>query len=436
MIDSIDILTLLSIPSEEVLTYSVVKDTNDISYIDIELKDNRPYCPFCFCDKIVIKDYYKVKINNSIIRQKKLFINVNVRRYKCKNCNKTFKQNFSLYKDNSNISNEVKTVIQRMLMDQVSMEYIAKSVNVNKKTVINVLDDLPDPKRLLLGKVICLDEFHFSNANNEAGKYPCVISNPFNSEIIDIIESRRQPYLIEYFAKIPENELKSVKYYITDMNETYRKIHDMFFKDSIYIVDHFHIVKLFTDAIQSIRIKIMKEQDKNTKAYKYLKKNWKLFLKNRWDLKDSTYINKRTGVIYHTLDSIDMVLKTYPELHYVYWCKHEFCEIMLKLHEYEETKKYIDFFIKKYCNSPIKVLNRIGRTFKRWYNEIINAYAKNLFGIVLTNAMAESNNNYIQTLINISYGYSNFKRLRKRILYMSSYKNSILKKQSVLSDCY
>ena len=47
---------------------------------------------------------------------------------------------------------------------------------------------------------------------------------------------------------------------------------------------------------------------------------------------------------------------------------------------------------------------------------------KKLLISVLTNAMAESNNNYIQTLINIGYGYSNFKRLRKRLLYMSSYK--------------
>ena len=59
---------------------------------------------------------------------------------------------------------------------------------------------------------------------------------------------------------------------------------------------------------------------------------------------------------------------------------------------------------------------------KPLFEEIINSYSKNTFGVVLTNAMAESNNNYIQTLINIGYGYSNFKRLRKRLLYMSSYK--------------
>ena len=34
--------------------------------------------------------------------------------------------------------------------------------------------------------------------------------------------------------------------------------------------------------------------------------------------------------------------------------------------------------------------------------------------------MAESNNNYIQILINIGYGFTNFSRLRNLILYISS----------------
>jgi len=424
MFDSKDILSLLSIPSEEVSSFSVVKDTEEISFIDIELKDNRPCCPFCLSNKIVIKDYYKVRINNSIIRRQKLIVNINVRRYKCKYCNKTFKQKFGFYQDNSCISNEIINIIKNMLMNCVSMEYIAKEVSVSKQTIINILDKLPEPKRLPLGKVICLDEFHFSNANHKAGKYPCVISNPFNTELIDIIESRRKDYLIDYFNRISFKERNNVKYFISDMNETYRFIHKQFFYNSIYIVDHFHVVKLLTEAIQTIRIKIMNEQNKDNKAYKYLKKNWKLFLKNRFALKDNTFINKKTGIVYYVLDSIDMVLKTYPKLHAVYLAKNEFCSSMLKLHEYQETKDYIDFFINKYSNSTIKVLNKIGRTFRHWYKEIINAYSKNTYGVVLTNAMAESNNNYIQTLINIGYGYSCFSHLRKRVLYMSSYKNS------------
>lgn len=54
MIDSKDILTLLSIPSENISNVSIISDTKDISYIDIELKDIRTNCPFCFSDKIGI----------------------------------------------------------------------------------------------------------------------------------------------------------------------------------------------------------------------------------------------------------------------------------------------------------------------------------------------------------------------------------------------
>ena len=48
MIDSKDILTLLSIPCEEVSNVEIISDTSEITFIDIELKDNRPFCPFCF----------------------------------------------------------------------------------------------------------------------------------------------------------------------------------------------------------------------------------------------------------------------------------------------------------------------------------------------------------------------------------------------------
>ena len=93
---------------------------------------------------------------------------------------------------------------------------------------------------------------------------------------------------------------------------------------------------------------------------------------------------------------------------------------MLKLHDYDETKSSIDFFIENFSKSTVLELNNISNTYKNWYFEIINAYSKNSFGVVLTNAIAESNNNYIQKLINIGYGYTNFPRLRKRVLFMSS----------------
>lgn len=141
---------------------------------------------------------------------------------------------------------------------------------------------------------------------------------------------------------------------------------------------------------------------------------------NRYNLKQLTYVSERTGIVYNHADKVDMVLKEYSELDKVYHAKDIFCNTMLKLHELDETKNMLDFYIKNYEQSTVNELNKIAKTFTNWYTEIINAYSKNSFGVVLTNAIAESNNNYIQKLINIGYGYTNFNRLKKRILYMSS----------------
>lgn len=420
MIDSKDILSLLSIPSDNILNVSIISDTNDISYVDIELKDIRTNCPFCFSKKIGIKDYYDKHIKNSIIRHHKLIVNVHVRRYVCKKCKRTFKQSFYLSEDHESISYKTKEIAKTMLLDRISMEYIAKELSISKQTVINILDDMPNPSRLVLPNVICIDEFHFSNANTKAGKYPCVISNPFTSDIIDIVESRKKAYLLDYFSKISIQERKNVKYFISDMNDGYRSIHHIFFNQSIHIVDHFHVIKLFTEAIQITRTKIMKTFTKDTKEYKYLKRNWKLFLMNKNKLNELIYVDSNNGTVNKTIDSINMVLKAYPDLNEIYQAKDEFVQAMLHLHGVDETTEYLEFFINKFSRSLLKELNNIAKTFINWKKEIINAYSKNEYGIVLTNAIAESNNNYIQTLINVGYGYSNFNRLRKRILYISS----------------
>ena len=101
MIDSKDILTLFSIPCEEVSDVNIISDTPEITFVDIELQDNRSNCPFCFNKDIVIKDYYKVKIKNSIIRKHKLYVEIRIRRYRCKCCNKTFKEIINSYSKNT-----------------------------------------------------------------------------------------------------------------------------------------------------------------------------------------------------------------------------------------------------------------------------------------------------------------------------------------------
>ena len=70
-------------------------------------------------------------------------------------------------------------------------------------------------------------------------------------------------------------------------------------------------------------------------------------------------------------------------------------------------------------------MQEIARTLSNWYEEIINAYSKTTYGFFLSNAIAEANNDNIQTLVDVCYGLGNFERTRNRILYINRNKKPL-----------
>lgn len=418
------ILTLLGIPNEKVAFYDAYESSDGNSRISLELVDERPCCPRCGSNKTKIHGYYDVTINNSIIRSHHTYVEIRMRRYKCKECGKTFRENYSLYMPYKRISRATEISIIEELKECVSYAYLGRQYDVSRNTIINIFDSLPRMPREKLTNVICVDEFHFSNKKNKNCQFPFVISNPFNARILDIIEARRWEYLRNYFVSLSLNERSTVKYFVSDMNETYRKLKKAFFPNATHIIDHFHIAKLFTNAIQKVRTTIMKREEYKSKEYLFLKKNWKMFLMNRTNLRKCRKINKNTGEVTDFELLVDQTLRKYPELNEVYNAREEFYKYSLKLHYWTESRDNLLFFIKKFDGSLLKELNDIANTLTNWFDEIVNSYAKTYVGFCLTNAVAEANNNTIQTLIDVGYGYGNFERLRNRVLYINRNKKT------------
>lgn len=423
MIDSNNILSLLGIPSEKIAFVDSFRASEDLSFVEISLVDDRPKCPCCNSSNVKIHGYYKVTINNSIIKTQKLYVTVEMRRYICKDCGKTFKQTFPFYLPHKSISRAVEISIIEALKDNVSYTFIARQYDVAVNTVISIFDKLPRQPRLQLPEVVCVDEFHFSNKNHKKLKYPFVISDAFNGTIIDIIESRTWDYLRSYFCNISLHERSKVKYFISDMYEGYRTLKKAFFPNAVHIVDHFHVMKLFNNAVQKVRTRIMKREEYGSKEYIFLKKHWKLFVCNRSELRKYRHVNERTGVVTDWEILVDKTLNYYPELFLVYWAREDFAKRVLKEQYWMEAKHTIDFFIQKFGHSEILELQEIAKTFSNWYEEIINAYSKTTYGCYLSNALAEANNNNIQTLIDLQYGLGLFERMRNRVLYINRSKH-------------
>ena len=413
-----DILPLLGIPSEKIKSYLCeVNENNSVIYV--ELIDFKKPCPKCGSMQIETKGYYKVRINNSLIKHQQMIVEINVRRYRCRKCGKTFKQDYDFYEKGTSISIPVKGAILDDLKEIITFNQIAKDHHVSINEVRTLFDRCVLPQFALpLTEIICIDEFCFKHSKSDLGKYPAVITDPISGKIIDIIESRWKSVLFEYFNKVKVPQRFGVKYFVSDMNETYRDIRKVFFKNAIHIADRFHVIKAFNDAITAIRTRIIKQEVYQESEYRYLKKNWKVFLKDRYELSKCKNIDKY-GIVRDPTVPLDLCLQKYPDLFYAYWTKEDFRRDTRKLLYYGKAETVIDFYINKLINSTIDEMVKVGKTLQNWRYEIINGITQNPYSIKISNAIAESTNNTIQTLIDISYGLPDFKRMRKRVLYIN-----------------
>ena len=85
----------------------------------------------------------------------------------------------------------------------------------------------------------------------------------------------------------------------------------------------------------------------------------------------------------------------------------------------------LDELIIKFHNSKIDEYYKSYKLLKNWRQEIINSFHR-INGHVISNGGMERANSDIKTIIRHAYGFTNFSRLRNRIMYVKNDDASIL----------
>lgn len=101
--------------------------------------------------------------------------------------------------------------------------------------------------------MLWLDEIRFSK--NKDQQFVCNLYDFYQKKIVDVISNRQMPYLREYFSLINPLERNKVKFIISDMYDGFSTIDQYFFKNTVHIVDTFHVVRLLTSAINVLRVR-------------------------------------------------------------------------------------------------------------------------------------------------------------------------------------
>lgn len=413
---SIDILSLIGIDSEAVEGEpDVIIDEEGLTEVFVKYADKRTPCPKCHSKEIISNGYKTVTIRHSVLEHRNLIVLVTKHYYKCKKCSHCFVQNTIMAHPRKSIS---VVTLQSMYLDfQTNMTFsaIAKKNNVSVTTAMRTFDSVvPTIGRLAMPRILCLDEFHFKHLGR--CKFPCVLTDFWTGKIVDIVESRTEDYMIGYFAKIGLQERHNVRYFVTDMNESYRRYKKLFFPDSIHIVDTFHVVLLFNSAINRMRTRMMKMLPRDSWDYSFMKSHWQCFLKSSDKVSNKMIISKKSLMEHSLHNDLVAVLDDFPALREACLIRDDFLGYRKSL-GLSESRDFVKNFIGRCEGARASEMKEVGVSLSNWYEEIVNSFAENTMNKNITNAKAESNNNLIEKLNKEANGYHSFKRFRKRVLF-------------------
>lgn len=374
-----------------------IKNLENFVEINIELPVLEHICPCCGTKTSKVHDYYKQPITDIPIHFKPTKIIYKKRRYECPHCHKAFFENNNIVNRYARKTTRLTAYIINQLRNLDSISNISKRTNVDPGYISKMLPYLA-VTNTHLPRVLCIDEF---KGNSGHYKYQVALIDGETHDVIDILECRHKHVLCDYFKKFPKEQLDNVKYFVTDLWETYKDISFTYFRKAKVIADHFHWVRYASNALDSIRIEVQSNLSKSER--KYFKHSRYLLLSRRCNLKEDKY------------DELENILINYSEnLRIAYREKEEILDI---LHSNESSETKINKFsewVKRNLESDIPQLKECAKTYHHWYNEI-----KNSLQVPYSNGATEGFNNKIKVLKRVSFGIRNFTHFKARIMLLN-----------------
>lgn len=370
-----------------------IENSCDKTIISIRMKRKPHICPCCGKETNRIHDYRKQIVKDIPSFGKQTVIIFEKRRYAC-DCGKHFIEDIPFLPKYYRMTLRLILEIHQELKNTVSFTDVAKRFSVSVTTVIRMFDKITFLKPNL-PRVIAIDEF---KGDTSGEKYQCIITDPVNRKVLDILPSRYEYSLAQYF-KQPEGK-ENVEIFISDMWRTYRSIKDIYLKNAMFVVDKYHWIRQIFWVFERERKDLQKS----------LSKDYRIYFKHSKRL-----LMKRNSKLCSTQrQQVDTMLSLSPTLTTSYLLKEDFLNI-LSIKNSREAKDYLFKWVDWAKDSGIASFKKCSETMLNWLPGILNS-----FDTPYTNGFTEGCNNKIKVLKRNAYGYRNFNRFRKRILHIFS----------------
>lgn len=376
-----------------------IEEIENTIHIYGKMKRKEHTCPHCSTKTDKVHDYREQVIKDIPAFGKTIYLHLKKRRYRC-SCGKRFQEKNTFLPRYHRLTNRLVAYVINLLRTEVSFSRVAREVNLSVTTVIRIFD-LVSYSNNTLPTALSIDEFK-GNTNGE--KYQCILTDPVNKVVLDILPNRYKSYLALYFSKYTKEQRSHVQYFVSDMWKTYSETSSIWFKKATQVVDKYHWIRQVIWAFESVR---KQEQKKFSKSHRrYFKKSRKLLLKRFDSLNDEQK------------QRVNVMLYTSPILSTAYFYKESFLKI-LDCKDRASAKKAMSEWINSAMDTDVPQLQNCAETMINWLSGILNSFSSSI-----TNGFTEGCNNKIKVLKRNAYGYRNFNRFRNRILHIFSHQKT------------
>lgn len=351
---------------------------------------NRPlYCPECHGSNFIQHGINQRKARDLNEYGKMVGLVVNGHRYRCKDCGKSWVDQYESIEPDAKMTNRMRDYIREQAL-KVPFSHIKRELDVSVPTVEKIFNnyvDIMEDKRVIVApKILGMDETMLN------GIYRGMFVDVENRRILDMTEDRKLVTIKRWLQHLPRKE--RIECVTIDMWGPYKDAILAELPDVFIIIDKFHVIKHLNEALDIIRKKTTAEL--TDKERRHVKGNRWLLLRNSEELDFMAQCR------------LQDLLYSFPQFAKPHQIKESFREIYLSSTRSEAEKAFDDW---KETITDYPEYLAFADTVENWRTEIFN-YFDNRY----TNAITESLNRVSKEISAQGKGY-NFKVLRAKILY-------------------
>lgn len=244
-----------------------------------------------------------------------------------------------------------------------------------------------------------IDEFR---GNSGGEKFQCILTDISEHKVSNILPTRYQADLIDYFKKYSKTKRDQVEYFVSDMYKTYEEIAKTYFPKATYVIDKYHWIRQAIWAMEAVRKEVQKTLTQAER--KYFKKSRTLLLKHAEKLNEDEQ------------QQVNIMLYKSTTLSNAYFMKERLYRVLDLAKQPEPDMEWIKKAFKEWIDaaleSEIPAFVRCAKTYLHWFRPILNSFA-----CPYTNGFTEGCNNKIKVIKRNAYGVHTFSRFRNRVLY-------------------